>query len=360
MRRIPMILRTAMAVATLAFAFQLPGGGASAEPPALVAYHADGPGLSANFDLIGFRWEQASISVYHNFEGGPCLLAGGGLTDDFGGPASPHVTAAEMETRLSQVIAHLNTALGGRLRLVDAGQATRAQLCAHDSARPIVVGFGAMAAPGLGEAISLSRRDPQGQFDDPLSSRIFISTTDTFTCAETGSDSQLDAVLLHELLHGIGIDHTSVATAVMYFESDDCAPVTAMQPDDLRALDALYGEVTAPPPGTPSPTPAPASPTPQPGSPTPVPTSPPPPAPDPVAVTPNGGSYLAGVNGAVITGGGDGSTVAVLISAVSGRPVQAIWVLLSGTWRYYLPTSPAVDGGLAHFPDVVSATIVLG
>lgn len=353
MRRIPMILRTAMAVATLAFAFQLPGGGASAEPPALVAYRADGPGLSANFALIGFRWEQASISVYHNFEGGPCLLDGGGLTDDFGGPASPHVTAAEMETRLSRVIVQINTALGGRLRLVDAGQATRAQLCAHDSARPIIVGFGAMAAPGLGEAISLARRDPQGQFDDPLSSRIFISNTDTFTCAKTGSDSQLDAVLLHELLHGIGIDHTSVAAAVMYFESDDCAPVTAMQADDLRALDALYGEVMAPPPGAASPTPVPASPTPGPGSPT-------PPVPNPVAVTPNGGTYLAGVNGAVITGGGDGSAVAVLISAVSGRPVQAIWVLLNGTWRYYLPASPAVDGGLALFPDVVSATIVLG
>ncbi len=357
MRRIPMILRTAMAVATLAVAFQLPGGGASAEPPAMVAYRAEGPGLSANFALIGFRWEQASISVYHNFEGGPCLLEGGGLTDDFGGPASPHVTAAEMETRLSRVIVHLNTALAGRLRLVDAGQATRAQLCTHDSARPIIVGFGAMAAPGLGEAISLARRDPQGQFDDPLSSRIFISSTDTFTCAETGSNSQLDAVLLHELLHGIGIDHTSVAAAVMYFESDDCAPVTTMQADDLRALDALYGEVKA----APSPTAVPASPTPQPGSPAPVPTtSPPLPVPNPVAVTPNGGSYLAGANGAVISGGGDGSAVAALVGAVSGRPVHAIWVLLGGSWRYYLPASPAVDGGLALFPAVVSATIVLG
>lgn len=313
--------------------------GVRADEPALRDYRSSGAELSSNFALMGYRWEAPTIAVYRNFDGGQCLLAGVETVDDLSGPASSHVSKAEVEAALSQALLDLNAALQGRLVLVDGGEVSREALCTHDPARPIVVGFGALEPPSIGQTLGVIFVDREGPFNDPHSMRVFIANDSPFQCPADSSREQLRTVILHELLHAVGLDHSEVASAVMYFESDVCGAATSLHPDDLAALDALYGPAPSPPPP------------PDPIVEQPGPTG-------PLTVAPNG-PYLAGANGVVVQGGGPASAVATTVSAQSGRPVLAIWALSSGSWRFYLPATPGVDGGLASFPQLSSAIVVL-
>ncbi|HWO93923.1 MAG TPA: hypothetical protein VNL92_04095, partial [Dehalococcoidia bacterium] len=76
-----------------------------------------------------------------------------------------------------------------------------------------------------------------------------------------------------------------------------------------------------------------------------------------IDVTPSG-PYLPGLNGIVVEGSSSAAAVAHTIEAESGLEVDAIW-LLSGTWRFYLPDQPEIDGGLNEFSGPVAAAFVV-
>lgn len=92
-------------------------------------------------------------------------------------------------------------------------------------------------------------------------------------------------------------------------------------------------------------------------TPTPTPSPTPTGTPGNVTMTPNS-PYTAGLNGVVVQGGGRAVDVTNAIASSSGRTVRALWMFRSGSWQFYLPALPAVDGGLAIFP-VASAFAVL-
>lgn len=79
-----------------------------------------------------------------------------------------------------------------------------------------------------------------------------------------------------------------------------------------------------------------------------------------ISIVPTG-SFLAGVNSIVVQGAGSSADVSAVIAADSGREVQSLWLLLNGQWRFFLPSVPAIDGGLQSFAGpLASAIVVLG
>ncbi len=74
--------------------------------------------------------------------------------------------------------------------------------------------------------------------------------------------------------------------------------------------------------------------------------------------TPNS-AYVPGLNAVSVTGGGSAAEVAAVIERDSGMAVEALWMLFAGSWRYFLPTTPWIDGGLTLFPQTGSALAAL-
>ena len=75
--------------------------------------------------------------------------------------------------------------------------------------------------------------------------------------------------------------------------------------------------------------------------------------------TPNS-AYAPGVTAITVTGGGSAADVTAVVERDSGMTVQALWMLFAGSWRYYLPATPWIDGGLTLFPQTGAAYVVLG
>ncbi len=84
------------------------------------------------------------------------------------------------------------------------------------------------------------------------------------------------------------------------------------------------------------------------------------PAPATLGVTPNS-PYAPGANAVVVQGAAPASVVTTRIAAESGRTVLALWLFAGGQWRFFLPQTPTIDGGLAQFAGpLASAYAVLG
>lgn len=75
--------------------------------------------------------------------------------------------------------------------------------------------------------------------------------------------------------------------------------------------------------------------------------------------TPNSGIYAPGVVAITVTGGGSAADVTAVVERDSGLKVQALWMLFASNWRYYLPATPQIDGGLTLFPQTGAAYAVL-
>ena len=213
-----------------------------------------------------------------------------------------------------------------------------------------VIRFATLAPGVLGVTCVTSRISAIGatpfEFDMEIANGVKWSTS-----LPVSPDAyDLDTTVLHELGHALGLDHSSVPSAVMYPSVASGVPRRVLAADDIAGLRALYGTAAA---ATPSPTPTPTAPP----SSTP---SAPPPTQQNLTVIPNG-AYQEGANAVVVQDSGNVTTVALMVKAVSGRDVLAIWMLSSGRWRYFLPALPNVDGGLSGFPGpVASAIIILG
>lgn len=79
-----------------------------------------------------------------------------------------------------------------------------------------------------------------------------------------------------------------------------------------------------------------------------------------MSITPNG-AYAPGANAVVVQGVAEAQAAVDRIVADSGRAVLALWAFVDGRWRFFLPATPAIDGGLAQFSGPVSsAYAVLG
>jgi hypothetical protein len=77
-------------------------------------------------------------------------------------------------------------------------------------------------------------------------------------------------------------------------------------------------------------------------------------------VTPNS-PYAAGLNAIVVQGACTAAQAAASVASGSGRTVLALWVFSAGSWRFFLPAQPTIDGGLNNFPGPVAAAFaVLG
>lgn len=77
-----------------------------------------------------------------------------------------------------------------------------------------------------------------------------------------------------------------------------------------------------------------------------------------LVVTPNS-PYAAGINAVVVQGGGPAESVVGRIAQDSGLGVLALWMFGDGSWRFFLPGAPTIDGGLRTFPDVAAAIVAL-
>ena len=75
-------------------------------------------------------------------------------------------------------------------------------------------------------------------------------------------------------------------------------------------------------------------------------------------VTPNG-PYTSGPNAIVVQGSDSAANVSARVGAASGRPVSTLWVLIGGAYRFYLPATPGIDGGLSLFHGPVVAAVAV-
>lgn len=76
-----------------------------------------------------------------------------------------------------------------------------------------------------------------------------------------------------------------------------------------------------------------------------------------VRVTPNS-PYTAGLNAIVVEGMGTATEATASIEASSGLQVTALWAF-RGTWLFYLPDLPAIEGGLSTFTANVTAAFAV-
>lgn len=157
------------------------------------------------------------------------------------------------------------------------------------------------------------------EFDVRMASEIHWSLS-----TPTPRDAfDLYSVMLHELGHALGLDHTEVNGSVMVPSTRPGVEARAIAPDDAAGLRALY-----PAAGTPTPT-VPPSPTPT-----------PPPA---------RGPLVAGFNMVAGPDGGD-LAPADFLSCLPPRSWVGVylWDTTAGRWRHYHANVPAYVNAAAH------------
>ncbi len=193
----------------------------------------------------------------------------------------------------------------------------------------------------LGKTCTGSRTSPAGsfifEFDIDIDIDIANDAPWSTSAVPPLTAFDMDSVVLHEVGHAVGLGHSTDNSAVMFTSIARGVRRRAPTSDDVAGLQSLYG---APP--TPTPTPIPTATT----------------APSSASVFPNS-PYVAGLNSVVVLGSGTSAAVAARIALESGKPVTALWVLSSGAWRYYLPSAPTINGGLATFAGPTAAAFVV-
>jgi len=198
------------------------------------------------YELQGFRWNRSVVSVYSNWEGGDCVFAG----RDFTSPV-PAIPVEVLNATLLTSIAEINRQARGGITLEYAGTATRRELCSTTPTRPIVVGFGSI--PSTGQAMSFATPDFQSSFARYESARVFMSVGESFHCDDAPQYRDLQHTMTHELLHAVGLGHSTDESALMHAAYVKCRAGYIMQADDIAGLHALYPP-TLPPPGVSTPT----------------------------------------------------------------------------------------------------------
>ena len=209
------------------------GGGVTSASAAETRFPQVGPTqTSAGYELENFRWAPTTVAVYYNWDGGACIFGG----NDFSGPTTA-IAPDILLSNLQDAISDVNTQLRGGLVLQLVGPATRAELCSTTTTRQIVVGIGKINSTG--QTISYGNTQRSGPTTYTVA-RVFLTNTGAFTCPTAPMYRDLQHTLTHELLHGIGIGHTTVPQAIMTPTFVACRTPFVMQADDTAAVNALY------------------------------------------------------------------------------------------------------------------------
>ena len=319
---------------TLAAVVLWGGGGRAAEAATAPSAPAQltAP-LDPGYEFEGFRWSRTVIPVYYTWEGGTCVFAGNNFTS-----AAPNIPEPVLLDTLQTSIAEINANLRGGLVLQLSGLATRAELCSTSSTKAIVIGFGTISSTGQ----ALSYGTTGSPYSNYTAARVFLNQRTNFSCPSAPTWRDLQHTMTHELLHAIGVGHSSVASAIMAPTFVACRTPQNMQADDIAAVNALYAPTlpapvaTATPTVTPTPT-AIATPTP--------------------SATPTVRAFLtpvtfsaAGQSLTVFPGG----TIDDLESAARAVGATGIWVQdAGGTFRLLVVNGPAFlrDQFRAAFPS---------
>lgn len=225
-------LAAALGLALLALAGPASRDGI-AQAAAITAPGPSAEGRAPGYELNNFRWDRTVVPVYYNWEGGQCSLG----SNNFTGPA----IAIPSETLLALLqgsLTEINTQLRGGLTLQLAGQATHDELCSNNPAKPIVVGFGVLPATGL--TLSYGTASRTSTLRTLTASRVFVTTVPSLACPGTPTYRDIEHTFTHELLHAIGIGHSSVPGAMMTPTFIACRSSTLLTADDVAALAALY------------------------------------------------------------------------------------------------------------------------
>ncbi len=235
----------AVAVALLALSAATLGGGEAVHAGTLVGSPDEASAPFPGYVLENFKWvDRTRVDLYSSWGGGTCVLNG----TDLSGPASA-LSAVIAQQAFDASIQQINAELRGGLTLVDAGPATRAELCTQDTSYAIVIGWGQIAETGRAVYSGVPSATQPG-WSDLRSARVFLSDAYDFACPGSPTYRDLQHTITHELLHTIGVGHSLDPTAIMAPTDIACQTPYLLQPDDIAALAVLYPPtVTAPSPG---------------------------------------------------------------------------------------------------------------
>jgi Matrixin len=192
----------------------------------------DQQGVTAAYVLASFKWTSGSASWSYNASGQPSGLSG----------ASSAIAAAAATWGVAGANFHF---VGG------GGTGNAATGCSGNADGSNTVGWAPQSAGVL--AVTCTRFSSEGEateFD------MQISTTPNWTTGAPPNED-LQSVTTHEFGHALGLQHSPLPQAVMYFAYTQGALKRALDADDIAGELAIYGGVGVAP--TPSPTPNPSS-----------------------------------------------------------------------------------------------------
>lgn len=201
--------------------------------------------LADSYRLHNTKWEAGRVDVRYNWAETVCESS---YTNP-NGNATPSVPASAATQALQRVISDLNAALDGGLVLVDAGQGPARGHCGTGSEGTISVGWSPLVTAG-------AARWSSGFFGEIESATVMLDASPPWgdagsVCGHTDTYRLLRHVLMHEIMHALGVAHSEVAAAVMAPSHSWCDANAILHADDLAALRAHYPpSATAPKPAT--------------------------------------------------------------------------------------------------------------
>jgi len=208
---------TMLAAAVFLMALVASPGTAQAEQPTSAV---------AGYTLYAAKWQQPTVEVWPNWDEAVCDSAYPNVT---GNPAPP-LSAREMQGILTAVIAELNQKLRGGLTLVDGGTGPGGAHCGQDGASGgISIGWSPLAT-GIAGIAPLT-------FDNNAIVGAGVVINPILVCGDVRQ--WIELVVLHEMLHALGIAHSDVPGSVMN-ERAGCDASADLSADDIAALRDQY------------------------------------------------------------------------------------------------------------------------
>jgi len=196
-----------------------------ASSPATAQAHAPAS-AGSTYTLYPEKWKQPTVSVWSNWNATVCTGAYSNPTGDPTPPLSPR----EMHRILSAVITQLNDNLDGALILHHAGSHPANTHCGQtDLAGGIFVGWSPLTA-GIAGMAPLASKDGAIIGAGVVLNPILV-------CHD--ASQWIEFVLLHELMHALGIGHSPAPGAVMH-ERAGCDSAAVLDTHDVAALNAHY------------------------------------------------------------------------------------------------------------------------
>ncbi|MEX2375404.1 MAG: matrixin family metalloprotease [Dehalococcoidia bacterium] len=188
---------------------------------------ADEPPTNATAaTAVQAKWQTPTVSIRSNWNAAICS---GAYSNATGNPTPP-LAPREMRSILGSVITQLNAELDGGLTLVDAGSGPAGKHCGQtDLTGGIFVGWSPLEHGIAGIA------PPAWDNGTMVGAGVVINTI--LACDNT--KEWVEFIMLHELMHALGIDHSDAPGSVMH-EWAHCDATPTLQAADIAALQKHY------------------------------------------------------------------------------------------------------------------------